>query len=64
MPEADTYMAIREARRLLDSGEASSEELTRAHLARMAELDPAIHAITTANEESALKTAGELSAAT
>lgn len=59
MPDPDTYMTIREARRLLDAGEVSSEELTRAHLARLAEIDPAMHAITTANADGALKSAGE-----
>jgi aspartyl-tRNA(Asn)/glutamyl-tRNA(Gln) amidotransferase subunit A len=50
-------MSIREARRLLDAGEVSSEELTQAHLARMQDIDGTIHAITTANEEGARKAA-------
>jgi aspartyl-tRNA(Asn)/glutamyl-tRNA(Gln) amidotransferase subunit A len=55
----NTHMTIREARRLLDAGETSSEELTRAHLAQMASLDSSIHAITTANEEGALRAAAD-----
>ncbi|MEO5953093.1 MAG: Asp-tRNA(Asn)/Glu-tRNA(Gln) amidotransferase subunit GatA [Chloroflexia bacterium] len=57
MPDLDTFMPISEARRLLDSGEISSEELTRAHMARIASVDSDVLAFTTLSEEKALKAA-------
>ncbi len=57
MPDFDTFMPISEARRLLDSGDVSSEELTRAHLDRIAEVDGEVLAFTTLSEEEALKAA-------
>ncbi|MGA7731603.1 MAG: amidase, partial [Chloroflexia bacterium] len=57
MPDLDTFMTIADARRLLDSGEASSEELTRAHIERIAAADGEVAAFTTLSEEQALEAA-------
>jgi aspartyl-tRNA(Asn)/glutamyl-tRNA(Gln) amidotransferase subunit A len=51
------YMTIRETRRLLDSGEATAEELARKHLERIEQIDQAIGAFTTLSGERALDAA-------
>ncbi len=51
------YLSIAEARRLLDSGQVSSEELTRASLDRIRALDGEIRAFVTVTEELALRMA-------
>jgi aspartyl-tRNA(Asn)/glutamyl-tRNA(Gln) amidotransferase subunit A len=58
-PSADdvAYLTIREARRLLDSGEVSAEELARIHLERTERVDPSINAFTTLSAERALEAA-------
>jgi aspartyl-tRNA(Asn)/glutamyl-tRNA(Gln) amidotransferase subunit A len=57
-PAADAgYLTIREARRLLDSGEASGEELARLHLERIEQVDPQIKAFTTLSADRALEAA-------
>jgi aspartyl-tRNA(Asn)/glutamyl-tRNA(Gln) amidotransferase subunit A len=58
MPSADlSWLTIAEARRLLDGGELSSEELTRAMLARIDELDPLVKAFVSVTPEIALQAA-------
>ena len=55
--EDATYLTIREARRLLDSGEVSAEELARLHIERIELLDTSINAFTTLSAERALQSA-------
>jgi aspartyl-tRNA(Asn)/glutamyl-tRNA(Gln) amidotransferase subunit A len=52
-------LTIREARRLLDSGDMSSEELTRTALDRIRTLDGELNTYVTVTEESALREARE-----
>ncbi len=52
-------LTIREARRLLDGGHISSEELTRSTLSRMESLDGDLNAYVTVERESALRVARE-----
>src|SRR4051794_19421788 len=51
------YLTVHEARALLDSGEVSSVELTRAALARIDALDAKIHSFLTPTPEIALEAA-------
>jgi aspartyl-tRNA(Asn)/glutamyl-tRNA(Gln) amidotransferase subunit A len=53
--EDAAYLTIREARRLLDSGDVSAEELTRLHIERIEQLDTSINAFTTLSAERALE---------
>ncbi|HYP38904.1 MAG TPA: Asp-tRNA(Asn)/Glu-tRNA(Gln) amidotransferase subunit GatA [Chloroflexia bacterium] len=58
MPSADlSWLTIAEARRLLDDGEVSSEELTRAMLTRIDELDSQVKAFVSVTPEIALQAA-------
>lgn len=50
-------LTIREARRLLETGEISSEDLTRLHLDRIERLDDQVKAFTTINADHALDSA-------
>lgn len=52
-------LTIREARRLLDARDVSSEELTRTALDRIRRLDPYLNAYVTVEEDSALRAARE-----
>ncbi|MBF6613321.1 MAG: Asp-tRNA(Asn)/Glu-tRNA(Gln) amidotransferase subunit GatA [Chloroflexi bacterium] len=56
-PASLAYLTIREARQLLDSGDISSVELTRAALERIAGEDSAIKAFTSVSQEVALAAA-------
>jgi aspartyl-tRNA(Asn)/glutamyl-tRNA(Gln) amidotransferase subunit A len=51
------FLTIREIRAMLDAGEISSEELTRAHLERIAGIDPTVLAFTTVSADQALAAA-------
>jgi aspartyl-tRNA(Asn)/glutamyl-tRNA(Gln) amidotransferase subunit A len=51
------FLTIRGARRLLDSGDVSAEELTRLHLERIEQVDASINAFTTLSSERALDAA-------
>jgi len=51
------FLSIREIRAMLDSGQTSSEEMTLLHLDRISDLDKAIMAFTTVNQEGALAAA-------
>ena len=59
MPDLDTFMSIADARHLLDAGDITSKDLTRAHLARIASADPHIAAFTTLSEDLALQSASD-----
>ena len=59
LPGDLTLLTAAEARRLLDNHEISSVELTSAHLARIAAVEPAIHAYLHVMEEVALSQAAE-----
>jgi aspartyl-tRNA(Asn)/glutamyl-tRNA(Gln) amidotransferase subunit A len=52
--EDAAFLTIREARRLLDSGEVSAEELARLHLERIEQVDEGISAFTTVSTDRAL----------
>jgi aspartyl-tRNA(Asn)/glutamyl-tRNA(Gln) amidotransferase subunit A len=54
-----TRLTIHEARRLLDAGDISSEELTRTALDRIRDLDPTLNAYVTVEEEGAIQAARE-----
>jgi aspartyl-tRNA(Asn)/glutamyl-tRNA(Gln) amidotransferase subunit A len=56
------YQTIRELRRLLDSGELSSERLTQSHVDRVATVEPQIAAFTTLNTERAHQAARDFDA--
>jgi aspartyl-tRNA(Asn)/glutamyl-tRNA(Gln) amidotransferase subunit A len=56
-PVTFPYLSIRQIRKLLNDGAVSAEELTRAHLDRIADVEPGVHAFTTVSGEAALETA-------
>ncbi|HET9493575.1 MAG TPA: Asp-tRNA(Asn)/Glu-tRNA(Gln) amidotransferase subunit GatA [Chloroflexia bacterium] len=55
--EDAAFLTIREARRLLDSGEVSAEELARLHLERIEQADPNFNAFTTVSADRAVDAA-------